>query len=173
LQQFILERVRVSGLYGSASEYIRDLVRRDYEREDARKVAWVVDTCLLLDIGLDDRKFAADSEHLLWDKLAEGLLVCPVTFVELAPAFSGEVEALGEFLFQLGVDSQESWMPTDTRTACEAWARHVERRHSHQVAKRPIADVLIGAFAQRFQGLLTRNTSDFRRLFPQLRMIEP
>jgi antitoxin ParD1/3/4 len=37
LQQFIRERVRGSGLYGSASEYIRDLVRRDFEREDARK----------------------------------------------------------------------------------------------------------------------------------------
>ena len=41
LQQFIHERVRVSGLYGSASEYIRDLVRRDYEREDARKWGWL------------------------------------------------------------------------------------------------------------------------------------
>jgi len=37
LQQFIHDRVQGSGLYGSASEYIRDLVRRDYEREDARR----------------------------------------------------------------------------------------------------------------------------------------
>ena len=38
LQYFIQTRVLGgAGLYGSASEYIRDLVRRDYEREDNRK----------------------------------------------------------------------------------------------------------------------------------------
>lgn len=37
LQQFIRERVSESGLYNSASEYIRDLVRRDFEREEERK----------------------------------------------------------------------------------------------------------------------------------------
>lgn len=34
LQNFIRQRVGPSGLYQSASEYIRDLVRRDYEREE-------------------------------------------------------------------------------------------------------------------------------------------
>lgn len=37
LQRFIQNRTGDSGLYGSASEYIRDLVRRDYEREEQRK----------------------------------------------------------------------------------------------------------------------------------------
>ncbi len=37
LQQFIHQRVSGSGLYNSASEYIRDLVRRDYEKEEERK----------------------------------------------------------------------------------------------------------------------------------------
>jgi antitoxin ParD1/3/4 len=37
LQRFIQERTGETGLYGSASEYIRDLVRRDYEREEQRK----------------------------------------------------------------------------------------------------------------------------------------
>lgn len=41
LQRFIQERTGVSGLYASASEYIRDLVRRDYEREDLRKWMWL------------------------------------------------------------------------------------------------------------------------------------
>jgi len=39
LQRFIQSRTDESGLYGSASEYIRDLVRRDYEREEQRKWA--------------------------------------------------------------------------------------------------------------------------------------
>lgn len=136
-------------------------------------MAWVVDTCILLDVGLDDRTFGVESERLLGEKLIEGLVVCPVTFVELAPAFSGQLEALEEFLFQLGVDHQEGWMTKDTANACEAWTRHVQKRRNHQAARRPIADVLIGAFALRHQGLLTRNADDFRKLFPSLRLIEP
>lgn len=41
LQRFIQSKTEKSGLYGSASEYIRDLVRRDYEREESRKWAWL------------------------------------------------------------------------------------------------------------------------------------
>lgn len=37
LENFVQQRVGSSGLYDSASEYIRDLVRRDYEREESRR----------------------------------------------------------------------------------------------------------------------------------------
>ena len=39
LQRFIHSQIGDQGLYSSASEYIRDLVRRDYEREEQRKWA--------------------------------------------------------------------------------------------------------------------------------------
>lgn len=136
-------------------------------------MAWVVDTCVLLDVGLDDPNFASGSESLLDAKLSDGLLVCPVTFIELAPAFGGHLDALEEFLLQLGVEHQEGWLTKDTASACEAWTRHVQNRRRHHAARRPVADVLIGAFALRHQGLLTRNTDDFRKLFPSLRLIAP
>lgn len=41
LQRFIQKRVLRSGLYSSTSEYIRDLVRRDYEQEERRKWTWL------------------------------------------------------------------------------------------------------------------------------------
>ncbi|MBL8819330.1 MAG: hypothetical protein JNL58_25080 [Planctomyces sp.] len=41
LQRFIQERTGATGVYASASEYIRDLVRRDYEREEQRKWLWL------------------------------------------------------------------------------------------------------------------------------------
>ncbi len=41
LQKFIQSRVVESGLYNSTSEYLRDLVRRDYEREEQRKGSWL------------------------------------------------------------------------------------------------------------------------------------
>lgn len=136
-------------------------------------MAWIVDTCLLLDIGLDDPKFAEKSGILLEKKIGDGLLVCPVTFVELAPAFSGQMKLLEEFLFHLGVGHRESWTWEDTRTAGEAWSRHLQMRRSHRAPKRPVADTLIGAFATRFQGLLTRNCGDFQKMFPHLRLVEP
>ena len=41
LQRFVQQRTSASGLYSSASEYIRDLVRHDYEREEQRKWQWL------------------------------------------------------------------------------------------------------------------------------------
>jgi antitoxin ParD1/3/4 len=38
LQRFIQARTGPKGMYQSASEYIRDLVRRDFEREQERHV---------------------------------------------------------------------------------------------------------------------------------------
>ena len=41
LQRFIQERTGNSGIYSSASEYIRDLERRDNEREENRRWLWL------------------------------------------------------------------------------------------------------------------------------------
>lgn len=37
LKEFVEQRSGPQGLYGSASEYIRDLVRRDFERDENRR----------------------------------------------------------------------------------------------------------------------------------------
>jgi len=138
-------------------------------------MAWVVDTCVLLDVGLDDPKFGETSEILLRMKVEDGLCICPVTFVELAPAFAGDLGALRRFLSGLAVDHAELWQEQDTDRAARAWSRHIARRREYPArsAKRPVADVLIGGFAMRFDGLLTRNTGDFRKLFPGLRLVRP
>ena len=136
-------------------------------------MAWVVDTCLLLDIGLDDPRFAEKTEQLLAGKSHDGLVICPVTFIELAPAFGGDTHPLQEFLFNLGIEYREDWIWEDTMKANAAWSHYVQRRRASQAAKRPVADVLIGAFASRFQGLLTRNAGDFVKIFPQLSISEP
>ena len=41
---------------------------------------------------------------------------------------------------------------------------HIQKKNSRPVGKRPVADVLIEAFAQRFQGLITRNPKHFTRV---------
>jgi antitoxin ParD1/3/4 len=43
LRRFIEEQAGPDGLYESASEYVRDLIRRDYEREEDRRWSWLMD----------------------------------------------------------------------------------------------------------------------------------
>jgi predicted nucleic acid-binding protein len=136
-------------------------------------MAWVVDTCLLIDVAVADPTFLAATRNLLQARLPQGLTICPISYVELAPVFQGDRKAQDEFLFNLDVSSDEPWVTADTNAAHAAWNQHVAARRAHNVAKRPIADVMIGAFASRFDGLLTRNDTDFRRLFPSLQILVP
>ncbi len=134
---------------------------------------WVVDTCLLIDVAEDDPQFGKRSARLLDRRRSTGLLVAPVSYVELAPLFNGVIEAQNEFLESIGVHWTHNWTSPDTVTAYGAWHRYIARRRRGGISKRPIADILIGAFAMRFDGLLTRNIKDFGGLFSDLHLEEP
>jgi predicted nucleic acid-binding protein len=136
-------------------------------------VPWVVDTCLVLDVLENDPRFGEQSAQLVDARLGEGLVLCPVSFVELAPTFEGSVERQRFFLSQVGIRFDEEWRLEDTEKAHALWHGHVKRRRMRSVPKRPIADALIAAFAGRFRGLLTRNSADFRKLDATLRLLEP
>ena len=78
---------------------------------------------------------------------------------ERAPssAFSGDRFRQAEFLEGVGVDFSESWEREDTEMAATVWTHYARTRKSKTITKRPMADILIGAFSMRFSGLLTRN----------------
>jgi antitoxin ParD1/3/4 len=42
LKRFIEEQAGPDGLYESASEYVRDLIRRDYQQQEERKWRWLI-----------------------------------------------------------------------------------------------------------------------------------
>ena len=132
-------------------------------------MAWVVDTSVLLDIRLNDPAFGVTSATCLARHLGDGLVVCPVTYIELAPAFRGDQSLQEAFLRQVGVNWLESWNWRDTGAARQLWADHVTNKRAGHVGKRPVADVFIEAFALRFQGLLTRNP----RHFPAVKTLVP
>jgi predicted nucleic acid-binding protein len=135
--------------------------------------AWVVDTCLLLDVLEDDPEFGLASAALLDAMAPEGLVLCPVSYVELAPAFEGNMDFQREFLDGVGVDWSQEWTWSDTLRSHAAWHEHIRRSRARQLRKRPLADILIGAFAQRHAGLLTRNPDDFQKTFPALALRVP
>ena len=136
-------------------------------------MAWVVDTCLLIDVAEADPSFGVASAALIDSKRTDGLTICPVTYAELAPVFNADQIAQNEFLFNLGVTWPEAWTLADTLAAHEAWHRYVTGKRAGKIPKRPVADVLIGAFASRFDGILTRNEADFRPVFPTLKIVAP
>jgi len=134
---------------------------------------WVVDTCVLIDVLDNDSSFGKRSALALTAHMGDGLVVCPVTYIELAPAFDGSLSLQEEFFAGIGVDRQMGWIHEDTLAAHSAWARYVQARREKRDRRRPIADVMIGAFALRFSGLITRNVADFRSLWPGLKIIAP
>ena len=68
------------------------------------------------------------------------------------------------FLDRIGIEWLTSWTTTDTQLAHRLWAEHVQKKRTTQRGKRPISDLFIEAFANRFQGLITRNPKRFTTL---------
>ena len=134
---------------------------------------WVVDTCVIIDVLDGDPEFGTMSAALIDARYEDGLVLCPVSFIELSPAFLGDIARQQVFLSALGILSSEDWTWGDTIAAHQAWQTYVSRRRDGVSPKRPVADIQIGAFAQRFDGLLTRNPGDFTRVFPDLHILTP
>ena len=136
-------------------------------------MAWVVDTSLLIDIGMKDQEFSQPAGRLLESKTADGLVICPVSYVELSPLFGGNTRDADAFLKTVNVDFTQAWIEADTKTAFAAWNTTVQRKRQGLDSRRPVADVLIGAFASRFQGLLTRDPRGVRNIFQSLTILHP
>ena len=136
-------------------------------------MTWVVDTCVLIDLLKADPVFAKVSSKALQSKMDDVLIIAPITYVELAPAFRGDVEAQNEFLNALWIRYDFDGNRNAVLAAHRAWYEHVLRKRSGAVERRPIADVMIGAYALSKGGLITRNESDFRALYPTLEIFNP
>ena len=137
-------------------------------------MAWVVDTCILLDIMDEIPPFAELAAEALDEKAEEGALtIAPITYVELAPVFNGDRAMQDLFLRNVGVSIDFGGDDEAVFTAHKAWYEHIVRKRAGTEKKRPIADVMIGAYAMQKGGLITRNEADFRSLYPNLTIFNP
>ena len=66
-------------------------------------MAWVVDTSVLVDIRQNDPQFGLPAAKCLVRHLPEGLVLCPITYIELAPEFTGDFTLQVEFFQRVGV----------------------------------------------------------------------
>ncbi|MEN8725639.1 MAG: hypothetical protein ABF325_08715 [Lentimonas sp.] len=93
--------------------------------------------------------------------------------IELSPAFEGDLREQKEFLGLCGVSYDTQFEASDVMRAHQAWNAYIQRKRLHAIPKRPVADLMIGAFAKRFEGLITRNPKDFKPWFPSLKIVIP
>ena len=136
-------------------------------------MSMVVDTCVILDVLEQDPAFGLASAEVLEKHAEGGLVISPLTYVELSPAFLGDETRERDFLFEIGIDLPPKFGEDDLSLAHAAWNGHIQRKRSGKAARRPVADVMIGALAQANDGLITRNADDFHALFPSLNIITP
>ena len=134
---------------------------------------WVVDTCVVIDLVERDSEFGAVSAAALASKIDDSFVIAPITYVELGPVFDGDRERQDAFLKESWIDFDFAGNKDAVLAAHKAWYEHVLRKRKGEVAKRPIADVMIGAYALQKGGLITRNEDDFRSLYPALNIYNP
>lgn len=134
---------------------------------------WVVDTCIIIDITSGDGEFSTKSADAIDAKHAEGLVVAPITYVELAPSFRGDIAKQDSVLSGMGIEFDFAGNRQAVLAAHKAWYEHALRKRLGEAVKRPIADVLIGAYAVEKGGLITRNEADFKTLYPNLTIFNP
>ena len=136
-------------------------------------MSWVVDTCVLIDVLRGDESFSSASANAMQSKLTEGLAIAPLTYVELSPEFNGDIAAQDEFLDGIWIRRDFGGNQGAILAAHRAWNEHIRRKRSGTDRKRPIADIMIGAYAMSKGGLITRNEDDFRSLYPSLPILNP
>ena len=134
---------------------------------------WVVDTCIILDILDRHAEFAKSSSLAIQSKLDDVLTIAPISYVELAPAFNGDIVEQNAFLDGMWIQHDFGGSEETVLAAHKAWYEHVQHKRLGGVPKRPIADILIGAYAMQRGGLITRNETDFKTLYPNLTIFNP
>jgi hypothetical protein len=134
-------------------------------------MAWVVDSCVILDIALNDPQFGHVSAKAVAARLKDGLVACPTSVIEIVPTFGGDFAETKRFLQRCGISAYAPWLDSDSEAAAQGWQTYVSLKRKGQSPKRPMADILIGGFAMRHQGLLTRNEPHFRSYFPGLNLV--
>jgi hypothetical protein len=99
-------------------------------------MAWVVDTSVVLDLIVASSPWRMASLACLRQHLPDGLCVCPVTFIEVGPAFGGDHQAAAAFFHVIPIEISEPWTTADTELAHRLWNDHQVRRKAVQTPKK-------------------------------------
>ena len=129
-----------------------------------------IDTNILLDILVPNETFCDGSIRALEDAVTEGaVVICDLVYAELCIHFNAQGDC--DAFLQDNEMRVEGLNRDALFLAGRAWRNY--RRQGGQ-RTRILADFLIGAHAQtQADRLLSRDRGFYRRLFPELRLIDP
>ncbi|MBW2109460.1 MAG: type II toxin-antitoxin system VapC family toxin [Deltaproteobacteria bacterium] len=127
-----------------------------------------VDTNILLDVFLPDKKFAESSANFLKQAYNEGaLIICDIVYAELVPQFRDRKK-----LDQTLATINASCSSLDPDAAFLAGKRWSEYRRAGGKRNRIITDFLIGAHAlTKSDRFLSRDRGFYKSYFPDLRIL--
>ncbi|TVR88139.1 MAG: PIN domain-containing protein [Spirochaetaceae bacterium] len=130
----------------------------------------LVDSSVLLDILLDDPRFAAPSETALRQaRAATGLVICETVMAEIRPVFADDSE-----LEQFCDDISLEYHACPKEAAMLAGALYAQYLSNKGRARRVVPDFLIGAHAMACgYSLLARDRGYYREYFRSIDLIEP
>ena len=130
----------------------------------------LVDSCVLIDVLENDRRWADWSQMQLETWSARGpLFINAVIYAELA-AYASSREALEAEIAAAGLVMRE--FPRDAMFL--AGRAHAAYRRRGGVRAGVLADFLVGAHAAVLElPLLTRDVTRFRAYFPTVRLVSP
>lgn len=130
----------------------------------------LVDTSVLLDILLDDKRFAGSSEIFLRKARNKGrIVVCEVVLAEIRPALQSDAE-LSSFCEDLGLEFEACTI----EAAALAGSMYARCLANKGTAKRVLPDFLVGAHAQAGgYTLLARDRGYYREYFKSIELLDP
>lgn len=129
-----------------------------------------VDTSVLLDILVDDARFAPASEEAIRKAGASGrIIVCEIVVAEILPALKNENE-VSEFLSDLGIDFE----PCSYECSLLAGMTFSRYLINKGKSRRVMPDFMVAAHALTFaDALLTRDRGYYRDYFKKLKIVDP
>lgn len=134
---------------------------------------YLVDPRLVVDILDGDPEWARRSAKLIDAHARDTLLLAPISYLSLGPAFMGMRTMQDEFLQNLGISVIGS-VPVDAMYAAyDAWFRY-QKDHPNAKGVGSVFDSLyVGALALLHDGILTRQGDLYREYYKTLRVFEP
>lgn len=130
----------------------------------------LVDTNVLIDLVQDDAQWASWSEIKLFEaQLAGALMINPVGYAELVPAFNSRAD-LDSFLKSAKIAVKDISRPA-AYLAGEAFLSYRKRKG---IKTGVLADFFIGAQAQAENWtILTRDAARYKSYFPAVKLVCP
>lgn len=137
------------------------------------EMQYLVDPRLIVDILENDPKWGKRSAKLIDDHSDDLLVLAPISYLALGPAFMGMRTMQDEFLANLGITIAQRTPIDVMHAAYKAWVAYQQDNPNAKGIGSAFDSLYVGALALMYDGILTRQGSLYRKYYSTLRVFEP